>query len=196
MFDLFMTMVIQLENIILKAKYRIRNKNFQFEKDIKFFGVPFFEFSPNSVVKMGSGVTFISNSLGNMVGIYKRCTVCVKEGAFLSIGDNSGFSGVSIYCSKEIKIGSNVNCGGNVMIWDTDFHPLNFEARRVHNIGKIKSSSISIGDDVFIGANSIILKGVNIGDRAVIGAGSVVSKSIPADQVWGGNPAKFIKKIE
>jgi acetyltransferase-like isoleucine patch superfamily enzyme len=57
------------------------------------------------------------------------------------------------------------------------------------------SEPIVIGDDVFIGANSIVLKGVNIGDRSIIGAGSVVSKNIPADEIWAGNPIKFIKRI-
>lgn len=52
-----------------------------------------------------------------------------------------------------------------------------------------------IGDNVLIGAHSIILKGVTIGNNAVVAAGSVVSRSIPANELWGGNPAKFIKKI-
>jgi acetyltransferase-like isoleucine patch superfamily enzyme len=81
------------------------------------------------------------------------------------------------------------------MIWDTDFHPLDYLARRKHDTSMIKTRPVVIGNDVFIGANSIILKGTTIGDRAIIGAGSVVSGNIPADQIWGGNPAKFIKNI-
>ncbi|MBS1603843.1 MAG: acyltransferase, partial [Bacteroidetes bacterium] len=103
--------------------------------------------------------------------------------------------GVSIYCSEQISIGAHVNCGGNVSIWDTDFHPLDYQERRVHNTEKIFSAPISIGNDVFIGANSIVLKGVSIGDRAIVGAGSVVSRHIPADEIWAGNPIKFIKRI-
>ena len=53
---------------------------------------------------------------------------------------------------------------------------------------------ITIGDDVFIGAQSIILKGVTIGDRAVIGAGSVVTKDVPADAIAAGNPAGVVKR--
>ena len=52
-----------------------------------------------------------------------------------------------------------------------------------------------IGEDVFIGAHSIILKGVTIGARSIVGAGSVVTKDIPADEVWAGNPAKCIRKL-
>jgi acetyltransferase-like isoleucine patch superfamily enzyme len=49
---------------------------------------------------------------------------------------------------------------------------------------------------VFIGARCIILKGVTIGEKSIVAAGSVVTKNIPEGEVWGGNPAKFIKKIE
>lgn len=51
---------------------------------------------------------------------------------------------------------------------------------------------MTIGNDVFIGAHSTILKGVTIGDKAIIGAGSVVAKSVPAGEIWAGNPARFI----
>jgi acetyltransferase-like isoleucine patch superfamily enzyme len=101
---------------------------------------------------------------------------------------------VSIYCAESITIGNYVNCGGNVSIWDTDFHPLEKEARRHHELNSIKKAPIVIEDDVFIGANSIILKGVHIGAAAIIGAGSVVTKNIPAGETWAGNPAKFIRR--
>ncbi|MDO3628846.1 acyltransferase [Mucilaginibacter sp. BT774] len=117
----------------------------------------------------------------------------MNKNAKLIIHDNCGFSGVSIYCSTSIAIGQFVLCGGNVSIWDTDFHPLDFRDRRQDLSNKINSSPIVIGDDVFIGANSIILKGVTIGNRSIIGAGSVVTKSIPEDEIWAGNPARFIK---
>src|SRR5450432_2220271 len=125
----------------------------------------------------GKGLKFNCSARSNFVGLYKTCTIAVLKNAILEIGDNSGFSGISIYCSMKITIGKYVNCGGNVSIWDTDFHPLDFKERRIHNVDKIGSAPIVIGDDVFIGANSIILKGITIGDRAIIGAGAVVTKN-------------------
>ncbi|MBN1186144.1 MAG: acyltransferase [Bacteroidales bacterium] len=144
---------------------------------------------------LGESLIFTSDPKINFFGLSKRCTIYVGDDAELYIGSNSGFSGVSIYCKKSIYIGNNVNVGGNCWICDTDFHPLSCQARRVHDISKIVSSPIYIGDDVFIGANAIILKGVRIDDRSIIGAGSVVTKNIPADQIWAGNPAKFIREI-
>ena len=87
-----------------------------------------------------------------------------------------------------------MNFGGNVFIWDTDFHPLNFIDRRKNDYTATISASINVEDDVFIGANSIILKGVSIGKRSIIGAGSIVTKNVPNDEIWAGNPAKFIRK--
>ena len=72
---------------------------------------------------------------------------------------------------------------------------MNYEVRRTSNEGT-KSAPIEIEDDVWVGAHSIILKGVTIGARSIIGAGSVVTKSIPADCVAAGNPCKVIKQYE
>ena len=58
------------------------------------------------------------------------------------------------------------------------------------------SEPITIGNHVFIGTNTTILKGVSIGENAVIGACSLVTRDIPPSEIWGGVPAKFIKKIE
>ena len=55
---------------------------------------------------------------------------------------------------------------------------------------------VKIGNKVFIGAHSVICQPVTIGDNAFIAAGSVVTKDIPANEIWGGVPAKFIKKRE
>lgn len=63
------------------------------------------------------------------------------------------------------------------------------------NVDGTVSKPITVEDDVFVGANCIIGKGVTIGARSIIAAGSVVVKSIPKDEIWGGNPTRFIRKI-
>jgi len=176
--------------------FYLRNKYRQayFGDNIYLDGLPYFSLSKSAKVHIGENTIFRNTTRNNMVGIFKKCSIAVLDDADLYIDCNSGFSGVSIYCAKHISIGKYLTCGGNVSIWDTDFHPLEKEARRGHNVDKIKCETIVIGDDVFIGAQSIILKGVHIGDGAIIAAGSVVAKSIPAFEVWGGNPARFIRK--
>ncbi|MBU3855540.1 MAG: acyltransferase, partial [Candidatus Phocaeicola excrementipullorum] len=85
--------------------------------------------------------------------------------------------------------------GGNCVLIDTDAHNMNYIIRRGQNTDWGISSPIVIEDDVFIGVNCIILKGVTIGARSIIAAGSVVTKSIPADCIAGGNPAKVIRLL-
>lgn len=92
-----------------------------------------------------------------------------------------------------MKIGNHVLIGGGVQIYDNDFHAIDYRDRGSNEV--IKAAPVVIEDYAFIGANTIILKGVNIGKGSVVGAGSVVSKSIPSGEVWAGNPARFIKKI-
>ena len=58
-----------------------------------------------------------------------------------------------------------------------------------------KESPVEIANDVFIGARSMILKGVHIGNGAVIGAGSVVTKNIPEYEIWAGNPAILVRRM-
>lgn len=104
---------------------------------------------------------------------------------------------------EKLTIGNNVNLGGNCIIYDTDAHQLDYLARRGErpaNPGDVQtcvqSAPVTIEDDVWVGANCIILKGVTIGARSVIGAGSVVTRSIPADSIAAGNPCRVIRKME
>ncbi|PWB24554.1 acyltransferase [Flavobacterium sp. HTF] len=149
----------------------------------------------NGSCHLGDNVIFNSSLESNLVGLYKQSTIAVKKNAKLIIKNDTGFSGVSIFCESSIEIGKFCNFGGNVAIWDTDFHPIDYKLRR-KGFESTKTAPIIIGDDVFIGANSIILKGVTIGDRSIIGAGSVVTKNIPNDEIWAGNPIKKIRNIE
>ena len=155
----------------------------------------------NSVMEMGNHVVISSGD-----GINPLCrNICaeifVDDGARLSIGSQTGMSSPTIWCQHEITIGSRVLIGGDVIIIDTDAHSLDYRDRRnewIPNSGalkKAKCAPIHIGDDVLIGTRAVILKGVTIGDRSIIAAGAVVCSDVPADELWGGNPAKFIKKL-
>lgn len=96
--------------------------------------------------------------------------------------------------SAGISIGARCLIGYSVEIIDSDFHAISLKDRCVGT--PHKSKKVTIGNDVFIGSNVKILKGVNIGDAAVIANGSIVTKDVPASTVYAGNPAKFIKSVK
>ena len=121
----------------------------------------------------------------------------MEDGARLSIGYHVGMTNTIIQCHKEIVIGDFVNIGAGTMIFDTDFHSLDWEDRATgKDIVNKKCKSVVIGNYSFVGASCIILKGVSIGEKSIVGAGSVVASSIPSGEIWAGNPARFNKKIQ
>lgn len=146
-------------------------------------------------VKFGKNFTIQSGPVYSF-DCGSRSKIDVANDAELVIGNYSGISNTTISCMKSIRIGDYVNIGGQCLIMDSDFHSLNWENRMDYekNLIDTKKAPVTIGNNVFIGARSIVCKGVTIGDRSIIAAGSVVTKSIPADEIWGGNPARFIKK--
>ncbi len=133
----------------------------------------------------------------NPIGRNIFSAIYIEKDASVKIGDNVGVSNSTLWAAKGIFVGNNVNIGADSLIIDTDCHSLYFADRRIHEKDQTnkKAKEIYIGDDVLIGARCIILKGVSIGARSIVGAGSVVTKSIPADEIWAGNPAVFVRKI-
>lgn len=131
----------------------------------------------------------------NSFGGHRKMIITVLKNGTLKIGNNVGISNSTIICRKSIIVGDNVLIGGNCHIFDTDFHSIDFENRMLKPDPDVKVGSVEIKNGAFIGGGSYILKGVTIGEKSIIAAGSVVTKSVPKHEIWGGNPAKFIKKI-
>lgn len=175
------------------AIYQLKRANAVFCNDIVFLGPSTLEIHGKCTI----GERFICrSSINNCIG-YGFSKIVVRPSAELTIGNYSGISNVLIHCYNNIKIGSYVNIGDGTMIYDTNFHSINWQDRadRAIDTLKAKTASVCIGDYVFIGTRCIIAKGVTIGDKSMVAAGSVVTKDIPSGEIWGGNPARFIKKI-
>lgn len=168
------------------------------------------DFSPSQL--RVTGFARINIGKGCLVKIGDDCALCsgashgiettsgskinVKDGAQLVIGQHTGMTNVTIQCHQSVTIGDYVNIGAGCMIFDTDFHSLDWRDRKDGtDIAKRKKSPVVIKDLAFIGAHSIILKGVTIGEKAIVGAGSVVAKDVPDGEVWAGNPARLIKRF-
>ena len=110
----------------------------------------------------------------------------------ITIGNNCGFSGVTIGCYESITIGNNVMVGANVIITDFDWH--NTSALKRSEISR-NSKRVVIEDNVFIGVNSVIWKGVRIGKNSVIGANSMVVSDIASNSIAVGNPCRAVKEL-
>jgi acetyltransferase-like isoleucine patch superfamily enzyme len=153
----------------------------------KFTGHCYFKRYKGSAIQIGRRFECISKIKANL--IYRPCCImtCSKD-ANLEIGNNVGVSGCVIACFKYIKIGNNVKIGGNCTIMDGDFHSDDYRSGI--------PSDVIIEDNVWLGMNVMIMKGVHIGENSVIGAGSIVTKDIPANVVAAGNPCRIIKNIE
>ncbi len=143
---------------------------------------------------IGAQVTLNAHWRTNRSGLANPVLLETIESGRINFGDFSGASAVVMSSRSKITIGQHVNIGANTQIFDHDFHSLNYRTRR-NSLKNIKTAPVNIGDDVFIGTNSIILKGVNIGSKAIIGAGSVVTKNVPPGEAWAGNPAECIGEI-
>jgi len=112
----------------------------------------------------------------------------VAAGASLRLEQGMGVSGTRIVAMKSIRIGPQTKIGAGCLICDSDMHEI-----PLGSTNDIAIIPITIGSQVFIGAQSNILKGVVIGDGAVIATGSVVTKAVDASSLYAGSPAKFIK---
>lgn len=153
----------------------------------------------------------ISNSTKDrskiIFGDFCNCSVNIflNSKGSIKVGDYVFMNSVSMRIDYNLEIGSHCLFGPNVTIWDTKSHPLSPKLRHaqcehIAKVGKIDSyeasgSNITIGNDVWVGMNSLILGGVNIGSGSVIAAGSIVTRDVPSRVLVGGIPARVIKKL-
>lgn len=144
--------------------------------------------------QFGDNVTIYSKETINPIG-GSRTVFQTIQGGKIIIGSRVGMSHAILCSRSEIKIEDNVLIGGGVKIYDHDFHSLNYEERVHKGDIEVKTKPILIKEGAFIGAHTIILKGVTIGRHSVVGAGAVVTKDVPDNEVWAGNPARCIKKL-
>jgi acetyltransferase-like isoleucine patch superfamily enzyme len=169
----------------------------QYGAGLNTYGVPVVDINDDSSMTIGTSFQMNSGRNHNRIGRQQPCYFIADLGGRIHIGNRVGMSSTALVCHHAISIGDDVLIGGNTVIYDTDFHPLRTDQRtRGRDNSLARTAPVVIQNGVFVGAHVTILKGVTIGQNAVIAAGSVVTKDIPANQIWGGNPAQFIRALE
>lgn len=146
-------------------------------------------------ITIGNNFTCNGGAMVNPMGRNINSFLMTDADGCIKIGNNVGMSSAVLRAQKNIIIEDGVLIGAETIITDTDAHPLNSQERGTSDNRKAVSKEVIIRNHAFLGARCFVCKGVEIGENAVVGACSVVTKSIPANEIWAGNPAKFIRKI-
>jgi len=179
----------------LHAGCRAKMDGVEFGPGTSFLGRAIIQRHPHSRITIGSNGLLISSSWRTALGVNHPVVIrTFSADASITIGDDFGMSGGSICSAVSVVIGNGCLIGANVVITDTDFHPLAQENRRYSKDG-IRNKPVVIEDNVFLGTGVIVLKGVTIGKGSVIGAGAVVAHSIPSGTIAAGNPCRVFEKL-
>lgn len=181
--SLFYRSYLNLRGIECGAKLKIR-------------GLPRIIKYPGSSIKIGDKCKMNSSLLSNGIGLNHPTIIrTIGKRTIIDIGNNVGMSGGTILARKKIVLEDNILLGANFFITDSDHHPLDPQKRLDNDEETIRSKSVIIKENAFIGAYTIILKGVTIGKNSIIGAGSVVVSDIPDNCIARGNPAEVVKEF-
>jgi acetyltransferase-like isoleucine patch superfamily enzyme len=168
--------------------------NIRLAPGCNFYGWPILRKHAGSGIEIGRNCTFRSSRYSNLLGLNRPCGLStLRPGASIIIGADCGFSGTVIGAAAKIQIGDRVLCGANTTITDTDWHNLAPELRE--DYCQAPSAPVVIEDDVWLGLNVTVLKGVRIGRGSVIAAGSVVVRDVPEGCLAGGTPARVLRRL-
>jgi len=172
----------------------VRRQGVEFGPGLVLFGRPRIERTSGRIV-LGRGVTLRSHDGGYHTAMYHptRLMVDASPDALIEVGDETRLNGVSIHATRLIRIGRNCLIAANVSLLDSDGHGVSLADRAMANP---VSEPIVIEDNVWIGANAMVLKGVTIGRGAIVAAGSVVTRDVAPMTLVGGNPARMIKALD
>jgi acetyltransferase-like isoleucine patch superfamily enzyme len=189
---------------IKKFYIKTLNPNVTFDGDVNIIGkLPYIKSPKNGSILFGNNVTLNSDFENSNTALTYRCKFVTGYEGKIIIGKNSMFNGVCVVAYEEVEIGKNCQIASSTMIADTNFHPVNSAqrelqvTRRPFKHSSVKNEKIKIGDNVWVGWNCTILKGVNIGDNSIVAAGSIVlAGEYPPNTLIAGNPAKIIKNLD
>lgn len=181
------TLILYEKSSTFIAQIKFKSWGIVYGKGVRIVGRIIVFKTPESKIQFGNHCIFNSSSKLNFRGINHPCILQTgTPHAKIMIGNHVEMSGTSIVSNHSVTIGNNVLIGANCQIGDRDGHS---------NRYKSSPKPIIIENDVWLGMNVIVLKGVTIGEHSIIGANSVVTKDIPANSIAAGNPCSVIRTI-
>lgn len=169
------------------CRMKMRAIGIRYGKNVRFKGNSLFFRDPLSKISVGDNCLFVSSSRFNNRGINHKCILATKSNAEIQIGNKCSFSGVSIVSSCSVVIGNNVLVGANCQIGDRNGHEDRYP--------QFHPKPVVIKDNVWLGMNVVVMRGVTIGENSIIGANSVVTKDIPANSIAAGMPARVLREL-
>lgn len=183
-----------INNLLFHFKIKWFKENLHVAKGVRINVWPSIVLHQKASIFLGENVILNSSNRTYHVNMFTRVKLmCDKPNASISVGNNTRIHGSCIHAFEKIEIGENCLIAANCQIFDSNGHSTKISLRH-SNQGN--SKPIKIGNNVWIGTGCVILPGTMIGNGSIIAAGSVVLGEIPEHTIFGGNPAKLLKKIE
>jgi acetyltransferase-like isoleucine patch superfamily enzyme len=179
---IYLELVRRTPGVELRGKVRVR-------------GRPIIDVREGARIVLDDGVLLDSDNDGYHVNMHSPVKLLAdRAGATILVGRSTRIHGTCVHAYERIEIGARCLIAANTQIMDGSGHALAFDdvQRRQDTRGEVRP--VTIGDDVWIGANVIVLPGVTIGDGSVIGAGSVVTDDVPPRSLAAGNPARVVRR--
>jgi len=169
-----------------RIKFTLQFKKFSAGRFFRVYG-PLVITGPGRV-KLGNNCLIISNAIKPV------CIRTLSREAVVTLGDSSGLNGTSIQAVERVEIGELSNIA-DAYITDTSSHSL-ARNRRTESVNEVRSRPVSIGRNVWVSVQTVILDGVTIGDDSVVGACTLVKENVPEGVFVAGNPMKVIKSVD
>jgi len=181
---------------------RLTSKGVEVHGAVRLYGTPRVRLVAGSRLIIEDNVVLCGSWRANTLEARGPCILqTTQPGAVIRIGPDTGITSATISAAQSVTIGSRVLIGAGALITDSDHHHVEStvggQPRRFAGFPTPKDAdAVEIGDDVFVGARSLILKGVRVGHGSVIGAGSVVVSDVPSNVVVAGNPARVVRELQ
>lgn len=164
-------------------------------RNAKVWGAFSLQLMESGRMEVGDDFHLVSEPRRSAITQFSRAQFTVFSGAVIRLGRHVGLNGTALTAKRRIEIGDDTMIAANVIIVDSDFHAMWPPELRWTSSTKEFDKEVIIGRNVWIGMNTVVLKGSRIGDNSIIGAGSVVSGEIPANCIAAGNPARMIRVL-